>query len=125
MKQLTLLNIRIMPFIFGCCIAAIAVMAMIPSTTLPKALNFWDKAQHILAFTTLSLMGSLAYPRKTKAVYIGLILYGASIEAVQRYFTTTHIGDVSDLLADSLGIVIGIAIYLIIRKFTKLLVREI
>ncbi|MGZ8984608.1 MAG: VanZ family protein [Methylophilus sp.] len=125
MKQLSLLNIRIMQLLFGCCIAAIAVMAIIPSADIPKIFHFWDKVQHALAFTILSLTGSLAYPRNTKAVLIGLILYGASIEVIQKYFTSTHISDVSDLLADSLGIMIGIAIYLIIRKFTKLLVREI
>ena len=74
---------RAMPLIFGCDLILTTVMTLIPSTSIPNAFNFWDKAQHALAFSMLSLTGSLAYPSRAKLVYIGLILYGASIELMQ------------------------------------------
>ncbi len=86
-------------------------MTIIPSAALPKTLIFWDKAQHVLAFATLSLFGSLAYPSKTKLIYASLFVYGISIEIVQKYGTRTHVGDVHDLLADTIGIFAGFVIY--------------
>lgn len=119
MKQFVIFTLRIMPIIFGCSVAAIALLTMIPSVKLPNVFDFWDKAQHILGFATLSLIGSLAYPKKTKVIYASLILYGAGIEVVQKYFTKTHVADIYDLFADSLGVVIGIIIYFVACKIMQ------
>lgn len=94
-------------------------MAFIPNTEIPDAFNLWDKAQHALAFAVLTITGSLAYPKLTKAVYVGLIVYGAAIEVFQSTLTTTRFGEVSDLLADSVGVAIGFAAYLVMRKVIK------
>jgi len=119
MKKLILLILRYMPFLFGCCIAAVAVMSIVPSAAVPDILNFGDKAQHALAFAMLSLIGSLANPKKTKVVYIGLMVFAVSIEVVQKNFTTSHIADVRDLLASGLGLLIGVLIYFLMRKVVK------
>jgi len=124
MKQLIFFVVRFMPLIFSCCIVAITVITIIPNTTLPNALIFWDKAQHVLAFAALSLTGSLAFPNNTKIVYIGLILYGIWIEVIQKYLTTTRVGDALDLLANSAGIIIGIIIYLLVRKLIQHQIKE-
>jgi len=105
--------------IFACCILFTTAMAFIPITDIPNIFNMWDKLKHALAFTTLTITGSFAYPRHTKVVYAGLILYGAAIEVMQGTLTTTHIGDVSDLLADSIGVATGFAVYFIVRKISK------
>ena len=91
-------------------------MAFIPSTQIPDAFNLWDKAQHALAFAVLTITGNLAYPKLTKAVYAGLIAYGAAIEIFQSKLTSTRFGEVSDLLADSVGVAIGFAVYFVVRK---------
>jgi VanZ family protein len=91
-------------------------MALIPIEDVPNPFNLWDKTQHALAFVVLTITGCLAYPKKTKVVYIGLILYGASIEIMQSTFTTTRVGEISDLLADTVGVGIGFIIYLVVRK---------
>ena len=83
---------------------------------MPNIFNIWDKLQHALAFAALTLTGDLAYSKHTKAVHISLILYGAAIEVMQKALTTTHLGDVSDLVADSVGVAIGFLIYLLVRK---------
>lgn len=115
MKKLIPLIVRIMPLLFGACLVFTIVMALIPSDALMQ-LNLWDKARHALAFAVLALTGSLAYASKTKVVYIGLILYGAGIEVMQSVFTSTRIGQTTDILADILGMVIGFVIYLAVRK---------
>ena len=108
-----------MQLLFACCIILTSVMAFIPITDIPNAFNIWDKAQHALAFTVLTIVGNLAYTKLTKAVYIGLILYGAAIELIQSTLTTTRFGEMSDLLADSVGIAIGCVVYYAARKLTK------
>ena len=118
-KRLTLSIIRMMPLIFACCVGVIALMSIIPSTKLPNALDFWDKAQHVLAFATLTLTGCIAYPNRRVNVYIGLILFAISIELIQKYFTMTHVGDRFDLLADSVGAILGTIIYLLFNQWIK------
>jgi len=108
-----------MQLLFACCIIFTLVMAFIPITDIPSAFSLWDKAQHALAFTVLTIAGSLAYPKLTKVVYIGLVLYGAAIELIQSTLTTTRFGEVSDLLADGVGIAIGFAVYFVARKVIK------
>jgi VanZ family protein len=44
------------------------------------------------------------------------MLYGVAIEVIQSNFTTTRFGEISDLLADVIGIAAGWAIYLLVRK---------
>ncbi|MES2182163.1 MAG: VanZ family protein [Pseudomonadota bacterium] len=121
MKEIHALLKPVMPVIFGCCIIFTTIMALIPVTDIPSVFNFWDKAQHSLAFITLTLTGSMAYPSKTKIVYLGLVIYGAGIEVVQYYCTTTRVGDVFDWLADCIAIALGILIY---QTLQKLLIRS-
>ncbi len=91
-----------------------AALAIIPQSSLPSALGFWDKAQHILAFAVLAFTGCLAFSNQLKTVLGGLFLYGAAIEIAQKYFTATHSAHASDLLADGLGLALGIGIYWIV-----------
>lgn len=117
MKKFIALIIRQMPIIFACCLLFTTIMALIPVSEIPDVFNFWDKTQHALAFVTLTVMASFAFANKLKIVYLGLFLYGASIELMQMFFTTTRVGEVSDFIVDSLGIFIGFCIYLLAKKF--------
>jgi VanZ family protein len=111
---------RGMPLMFGLCIIFTTIMALLPNTEVPHIFNLWDKSQHALAFAALSLTGCLAYIHKVKVVCLGLLAYGASIEVMQSTFTTTRFGEASDLLADSVGILIGFILYLLAKKANKL-----
>jgi len=117
MKKIILLIMRQMPIIFGCCLLFTTIMALIPAPEIPDVFNFWDKAQHVLAFITLTIMASFVFSRKLKTAYLGLFSYGASIELMQMFFTTTRVGEISDFIADSFGISIGFCIYLLANKF--------
>ena len=108
-----------MRLLFACFIVFTSAMAFIPIADIPNVFNIWDKVQHALAFAMLTIAGTLAYPKRVKLVCAGLMLYGMGIEVVQSNFTTTRFGEVSDLLADVVGIAAGWAIYLLVRKVTK------
>lgn len=110
---------HVMQLLFACCIIFTSAMAFVPITEIPNAFNLWDKVQHALAFTVLTIAGNLAYPRRMKLVYIGLILYGVAIEVIQSTLTSTRFGEVSDLFADGVGVAIGFAVYFIVNKITK------
>ena len=61
-----------------------------------------DKVQHMLAFGTLAILASAAYPR-VSLVLIWLLLsaFGAGIELVQTIPAISRDGSFGDLLADS------------------------
>jgi VanZ family protein len=105
---------RLKSFIFASCVVGFAALAMIPQSSLPSALSFWDKAQHILAFAVLAFTGCFAFPNQLKRVLGGLFLYGAMIEVLQKYFTVTHSAHASDLLADAMGLTLGVGVYWLI-----------
>jgi len=111
MNQITLIVMRYMPLFFSIAVVLTTILALLPSPSVPQVFQFWDKAQHTLAFTVLTITGGLAFPKKLKLVYIGLIMHGALIEIMQNSLTTTRFGDVLDWLADGVGVVIGIVAY--------------
>ncbi len=67
--------------------------------------DWWDKAQHALAFGVLMLLGFLAYPRAFWKLTVALILYGIAIEVIQS-LTGWRYGDMVDILADMLGVIL-------------------
>lgn len=113
-----------MPFVFGIGLVLATVLLLIPSYAVPKAFDFYDKAQHVLMFATLTMAGLLAYPQSVKTVVWGLVFYGGLMEVLQSLFTTTRHGDAIDWLSDSVGILVGVGAYLLCRKFIKFTINK-
>ncbi|HWJ38418.1 MAG TPA: VanZ family protein [Sphingomicrobium sp.] len=64
-----------------------------------------DKIQHILAFATLTLLASFAYPQwRIIRVLVGLSMFGALIEVVQAIPALQRDSDVRDWLADTIAV---------------------
>ena len=64
-----------------------------------------DKVQHIAAFATLALLGSVAYPRAALTkLLLWLSLFGAFIEVVQAIPALHRDSDVLDWLADTAAV---------------------
>ena len=103
--------LRYMPQVFFAGLALVTILSLIPSTAVPQAFQFWDKAQHALGYVTLSITGCLAFPRHVMLVSTGLLAHGAAIEIMQTTLTTTRYGDAFDWLADGIGILAGFVIY--------------
>ena len=108
-----------MPFIFGFGLVLATVLLLMPSYAVPKAFDFYDKAQHSLVFVTLSLAGLMTYQERLKTVCLGLCVYGGLIEVLQSTLTMTRHGDVFDWFADSVGIVVGLVLYLLGHQIIK------
>jgi len=108
MNQITRIILRSMPMFFFVGVIFTTIMALLPSPQVPGVLQFWDKAQHFLAYTVLSVTGSLAFPKKLALVSLGLMIHGALVEIMQLTLTTTRSGEVLDWLADGIGILTGI-----------------
>lgn len=68
--------------------------------------DWWDKAQHALAFGVLMLLVFLAYPRSFWKLAMALILYGVAIEVIQSW-AGWRSGEVLDAVADGVGIVLS------------------
>jgi VanZ family protein len=82
----------------------LAVLSLLSVDFLPQgAFDWWDKAQHALAFLFLGMLGLYAYPAHAGRVVIGLLVYGAVIEVAQAA-TTWRYGDWQDWVADATGL---------------------
>ena len=87
--------------------ACVAVLSLLPADRLPANMfTWWDKAQHALAFAVLAALGQFAYLSKRRLVLVGLTAYGALIEIAQ-HATGWRYGEVSDWVADLVGIGLG------------------
>ena len=60
-----------------------------------------DKIQHILAFLTLSALGSFAYPRNAWRIMLGLFAFGALIELTQMIPELHRDAEFLDWVADA------------------------
>ena len=82
----------------------------------------WDKANHFIAFFTLSLLlnraSSTAHARIRNA--LSLVAFGMLIEVIQA-FLSYRSADYHDVIADSIGIIIfqgTLSLYRLYRKNT-------
>jgi VanZ family protein len=106
-------NFSIVPKgMFWLCFLAVNTLALSPAPYLPplEIFDWWDKAQHAIAFGTLAVLAVLAYPGVSK-VRIGLLLiaHGVLVEVLQ-YFTGYRFGDWQDALADGVGVLVGLVL---------------
>ncbi len=92
-------------------IAVIITVCMIPPPPLALPQNS-DKVEHFLAFFLLAA-GAVQIFRTRAAVCwagVGLIALGIGIELAQGAFTTNRMADPMDALADSIGVLAGLAV---------------
>lgn len=89
---------------------AVCALAFAPHP--PPALDTgWDKRNHLLAFGSLAFVAELAFwpaTRRPLKVLLGLLAFGGFIEIVQSQIPERS-AEWADLLADGLGIAIGLA----------------
>ncbi|MDR0909473.1 MAG: VanZ family protein [Spirochaetaceae bacterium] len=106
-------------------IIAIGIFSLSAQSVLPqpKGIFGWDKFQHLLAYASLSFCAGFWFSTqdwKAKPVFALLItiavsiLYGLSDE-IHQYFTPGRDCNIFDLLADSLGALIGAFLCLLMK----------
>lgn len=91
-------------------IAAVVVASLLPASDLPD-LHASDKAEHFGAYALLAAGAVQLYARRLSwfAACIALALLGIGLEFAQGAFTTTRQMDAADALANSLGVLAGLA----------------
>lgn len=109
---------RVIPYVFWFGFFVTIVLTLMPGNQIPKDLQFWDKAEHALIFFFLMFTGGIAYSHYRYIMAVGLVFYGAAIEIMQEYFTTSRNGDKFDIVADAVGVLIGFALFWLLYKLT-------
>ncbi|MGB3342765.1 MAG: VanZ family protein [Aequorivita sp.] len=107
---------------------AITALFLVPTGDFPKV-NFSsaDKVAHILIFFVLTCLWLLYLFRKTGRLrsndililLLSVLFYGIIIEIVQELFTVSRTADLWDVLANMVGVIVGILFFQRVRHFLK------
>ncbi len=96
---------------------AIAVASLYPRLQLPGVGEGFDLGFHGAAYGVLVILGGLL-GRQLRWVAAAVLLYSTLVEGLQ-YFVPGREVHLSDLAANALGILAGLAIVAVWRKFGK------
>ena len=104
--------------LFYTTLSAITTLAFLTNyDALPPLVSFSDILNHAVAFIVLFILLKMAHPKLLlKYSVTFLITYALWIETVQ-YFLPTRFASWSDVLADTIGILIGYAFYKLFYYF--------
>jgi VanZ family protein len=95
-----------------CMVLVIAYTCLAPPDKLPDP-RVWDKSIHLLAFGTLGFwFGSIVVRRDLPWLALALVAFGGLIELAQGAMPFGRRAELFDLAADSLGILLGLALAL-------------
>ncbi len=92
--------------LFGC----LAVIEFLATTTIHIEVieSIWDKGNHFLAFFVLYVLLTLAYKNMSLLIKVLLLVaFGLQIEVVQSFIDGRYFS-LLDIVADSVGILIGV-----------------
>lgn len=88
--------------LFWAALVFAVVMALLPKPIPNPTDRLGDKFQHMLAFATLSVLGTLAYPALARwQLALGLIVLGAGIEVAQMIPVLKRTASLLDFVADA------------------------
>ena len=90
-------------------IAIVIVACLVPGGDLPQ-LPVSDKVEHALAFLLLAASGVQLYRtgKPLLVVGLGLLALGILIELAQHAFSSSRVMEPADVLADAIGILLGL-----------------
>ncbi|WP_264419331.1 hypothetical protein [Novosphingobium sp. KCTC 2891] len=92
------------------------VMAVMPTPPRVPLDRYGDKAEHMIAFATLALLAGFAFPRMPRLrIAERLSFLGALIEVVQSIPALHRDCDIRDWVADTLAIVVTLAVVNLVR----------
>lgn len=113
MKPVVLPELRYRRLWFGVGIAiavAILVVCLVPGGRLPDV-RVSDKTEHLVAFMMLAFwFGSIVVRRDLFWLVVALVAFGGLIELAQGAMRLGRQADVRDLVADTIGVLLGLAL---------------
>ena len=92
-------------------VAVVIAVCLMPPPPLPPLPDNSDKVEHLLAYFVLAacVVQLFASRRALLAAAVGLVVLGIGIEIAQGLLTTTRAADPRDAVANTLGVVLGMA----------------
>jgi len=94
------------------------ILAVVPQDMAPTIGSLSDKTVHFIAFAVLILLLRLAYSITWFQTFLLLFFYAVFIEFSQL-FTENRSAELLDIIADMIGIGIGLLFYLFIERVMK------
>jgi VanZ family protein len=91
------------------------IFALVPQDIAPKIGSLSDKSIHFIAFAVLTLLLRFAYSVTLFQTFLLLLMYAVFIEFSQL-FTPNRSAEILDIVADIIGIGIGLLFYPFIKK---------
>ena len=97
----------------------VILVSLTPSGSLPPYPDFWDKAQHFLAYGALAVCGAIGFAsrRAVKRLTGCLVMLGGGLE-VGQLFVAGRDAALGDTLANGLGVLAGVAAVTLMRRIT-------
>lgn len=92
-------------------IAIVVVVSLVPAPVLPDLPPGSDKGEHFLAYLALAAGAVQLFARwpALLGAGLGLVLMGIGLEYAQGALTDTRLMDRWDALANTLGVIVGLA----------------
>jgi VanZ family protein len=92
-------------------IAAVVVGSLLPAMDLPPVPTGADKLEHFAGYGVLAAIAVQLFATRAALwrAGLGLVVLGIALEAAQFLFTSTRMMDGWDALANSLGVLAGLA----------------
>jgi VanZ family protein len=107
---------RVYRILFWIALFGSYVLAVLPQEEVPRLTPFNDKGNHFIAFAVLTTLLLYAYRIRYLSSFGWMLSYGIFIE-ISQLFTINRNSELLDVVADSIGALIGILLYRLIRKF--------
>ncbi len=90
--------------VWGLTMGVVTVLALLPIEQLQSPVfDWWDKAQHALAFMVLTVGALLLWPEVGVGVAMGMVAYGVGLELAQ-WAVGWRFAELTDLVADAVGV---------------------
>ena len=91
-------------------VLAIVVTSLLPSSSLPSV-QVWDKFEHAVAYFVLAAwFGGIVRPDRYGRLALALLALGVAVEVFQQAMGLGRTAELRDVLANAVGIVLGLAI---------------
>jgi VanZ family protein len=98
--------------------AILLVLCVLPTKDLPDP-GTGDRFEHSASWFVLTATGYLLAPDRKLAIPAFALAYGVFIEVLQGLLPTGRHSDPLDFVADSLGVVLAVLGYLLVRRFAR------
>ena len=97
--------------LWGLAILVVIVVCLMPPPALPSLPDNSDKVEHLLAYFFLAAVAVQLFTgrRALWIVGIGLVVLGIGIEVAQGALTSNRSADPHDALANTIGVLLGMA----------------